>query len=111
MVSLRCSFGLALFVSAACVVVRHEEPWAPLQLTLDDHVVSAHADAFVYVDDVYRGNFLAGNFMLYLTLEPHEVRVSVPGFDEWTETVTMSRQEYPAGKTVVVTPTRPKSGA
>ena len=111
MIHPRCLLGSLLLLCASCVAVPHQEPWAPLRLTLDDHIVGSHCQAFVYVDGVYRGNFVAGNFMMYLTLKPHEVRVSAPGFDEWIQSVQMSGREYPEGTAVVVTPTRGKQGA
>lgn len=99
--------GSLLLACASCVTVASEQAWAPLRLTLDDHAVGPHDQAFVYVDGTYRGNFVGGKFVMYLTLEPHEVKVSTPGFEDWVEQVAMGRQQYPDGTALVVTPVRP----
>jgi len=106
MITPRCLLASVLLLCASCVTVASEQPWAPLRLTLDDQVVGAHNEAFVYVDGDYRGNFVGGKFTTYLTLEPHEVKVFTTGFQDWVREVALGRQEYPDGTALLVTPVR-----
>ena len=106
MITPRCLFASLLLLGASCTAVASKEPWAPVQLTLDEQVVGAQHEAFVYVDGLYRGNFVDGKFKLYLTLEAHEVKVEAPGFEAWTRSVELGRQQYPDGTALVVTPVR-----
>jgi hypothetical protein len=106
MIAPRWLLASTLLLCTSCVIVSKAEPWAPLSLTLDDQVVGPHNEAFVYVDGDYCGNFVDGKFKLYLTLEPHEVKVCTTGFQDWVAPVAMDRNAYPDGTSMLVTPVR-----
>ena len=95
---------------AACVVVHSEEPWAPVVLRVDTAVVHPDTEVFVYVDDVYRGNLVDGSFRIFLTLEPHDLRVHFPGAEPWEQTLTLTPSDYPGGRTILVAPSRESGG-
>ena len=100
----RYLMALVLAACASCLAVASREPWAPLDLRIDAAHTGLGDDAYVYVDGDYRGNFVDGRFRIYLTLEPHVVRVHAAGCEEWRQTVTLTRAEYPGGREVVVRP-------
>jgi hypothetical protein len=81
----------------ACVVVPGEEPWAPLELRLGPH---AGGECWVYVDELYRGNFVDGSFRIYLTAGAHTVRVHGPGDRLWQREVMMPSPPAPMRLTV-----------
>src|SRR5262245_52360364 len=93
-------------LALGCIVTSSSEPWAPLRMTLDEQVVHSQRDVFVYVDGDYRGNFVDGKFVVYLTLEQHDLKVVAAGFEDWNQSITFGREEYPDGRTVVVQPAR-----
>ena len=101
---------LLLTASASCVATARQEPWAPVELRLDQDAIHPSTEAFVYVDDEYRGNFVDGRFRVFLTLQPHLVRVHLPGGEPWERSVTLTRAEYPAGRVVVVSPAEVATG-
>ena len=61
-------------------------------------------EVFVYVDDVYRGNLVDGAFRMYLTLEPHRLRVEYPALEPLERTITLTQADYPEGIELDVTP-------
>jgi hypothetical protein len=71
---------------------------------VDTTAVHPDTEGFVYVDDVYRGNLVDGHFRIFLTLEPHDVRVEFPGLEAWEETITLTEAEYPGGRLCVIAP-------
>lgn len=81
-----------------------ESVWVPVELNLDDKAVHPGAEAYVYVDGGYRGNFVDGRFRIYLTLDEHLLRVYLPGYEEWLQPLVLTAAEFPAGKTFVVSP-------
>jgi len=93
-----------LVLLPACVASARKEPWAPVELRTDPALWNVDNEVFVYVDDVYRGNLVDGVFRIFLTLEPHQMRVHFPGRQPWEREVTLTDADYPEGIVLVLAP-------